>query len=37
MRKAKGLIFLKKKNAAEAIANTFTNIINTFISLRLIK
>lgn len=34
---ATGEIFLKKNNAAEINANTFTKIINTFISFLLIK
>jgi hypothetical protein len=37
IRNAKGEIFLKKNNAADTMANTFTSIIITFISLRVIK
>jgi hypothetical protein len=37
MRKASGDIFLKKNNAAEVMANTFTSIIINFISLLEIK
>ncbi len=37
IKKAKGDIFLKKNSPAESIANTFTSIIITFISRRVIK
>ena len=37
MRKAIGLIFRKKKSAADTMANTFTTTIITLISRRLIK
>ena len=37
IKKAKGDIFLKKNNAADTMENTFTRIIISFISLRVMK